>query len=55
MAAISTDKLLTALEESKLLDPAVLTEVRSRVAKARGKIDPRSVTKWLVQKKFLTV
>lgn len=55
MSSISTEKLLIALENSGLLEKSVLDEVRRRVGKAPGKVDPRSVTKYLVQKKHLTV
>src|SRR5262245_54691478 len=55
MSAISTEKLLVALDQSGLLEKSVLDEVRRRVGKAPGKVDPRSVTKYLVQKKHLTV
>src|SRR5687768_12310266 len=55
MPAISTEKLLVALDSSGLLEQDVLDDVRKRVGKAPGKVDPRSVTKYLVQKKHLTV
>ena len=55
MPAISTEKLLIALDQSGLLARDVLDEVRRRVGKAPGKVDPRSVTKYLVQKRHLTV
>jgi hypothetical protein len=55
MATTTTDKLLATLAQSDVCPPEVLEEVRRRVAKAPGPVDPRSVTKWLVQKKHITV
>lgn len=55
MSTIKTPQLMATLESHALAPPDVLAELRGRLAKARGNVDPRSVTKWLVQHKFLTV
>jgi outer membrane protein assembly factor BamB len=53
--ATTTDQLLKQLEQSQLITPETLAEVRARIAKVPGKIDPRSIAKWLVQKRYITL
>jgi outer membrane protein assembly factor BamB len=51
----TTDQLIKLLSDSHLLPDDALAELRTRLAKAPGRVDPRSVTKWLVQRRLVTV
>ncbi|MEZ6071714.1 MAG: hypothetical protein R3C10_15975 [Pirellulales bacterium] len=52
---VGTTEFIKLLAESQLVEPALLDRLRARVAKHGGKVDPRSIAKWLVDKGYLSL
>lgn len=55
MAVMNIESFLRALEQSNLLPPELLDRVVRRVREGNPNVDPRSVAKWLIDKKYLSL
>src|SRR4051794_39627540 len=52
---LTTWQFVDVLAESNLLSPDLLARIRNRVTESGGRVDPRSVAKYLIDKGHLTL